>query len=199
MVFVGGVSIVLQNMGQGKNHDLTSAPPYTEKQPVISSGRIDPLDQAPDGAYDSIACSTPLSTGVREELYGCNHTIQAEQRVSTGRCRTLGVDDRHQDYYTTRDSVDIDGPSYVQSKKLRMYLLQTVSNSDLHLFLLTMSLDIESPFAPSTTSYPNGNYDAEVGLSSAQLSHGRRRMLDLVNRLHSTGFDKSIVLYVIHC
>jgi methenyltetrahydromethanopterin cyclohydrolase len=27
-----------------------------------------------------------------------------------------------------------------------------------------------------------------VGLSSAQYAQGRRRMLDLVNRLHSTGF-----------
>jgi hypothetical protein len=29
--------------------------------------------------------------------------------------------------------------------------------------------------------------DDSVGLSNAQLSHGRRQMLDLVNRLHSTG------------
>ena len=29
--------------------------------------------------------------------------------------------------------------------------------------------------------------DTAVGLSNPQLSHGRRRMLDLVNKLHSTG------------
>ena len=30
--------------------------------------------------------------------------------------------------------------------------------------------------------------DTGVGLSNPQLSHGRRRMLDLVNKLHSTGY-----------
>ena len=30
--------------------------------------------------------------------------------------------------------------------------------------------------------------DGGVGLSNPQLSQGRRRMLDLVNRLHSTGY-----------
>lgn len=37
------------------------------------------------------------------------------------------------------------------------------------------------------------NY-AGVGLSNPKLSHGRRQMLDLVNRLHSTGVQVDIDL-----
>jgi hypothetical protein len=39
------------------------------------------------------------------------------------------------------------------------------------------SQSLDETFAP----------DTGVGLSNPQLSHGRRRMLDLVNKLHSTG------------
>ena len=39
------------------------------------------------------------------------------------------------------------------------------------------SQNIDETFVPDTA----------VGLSNPQLSHGRRRMLDLVNKLHSTG------------
>jgi len=133
-VFLGGVSIVLKNMGRGENYDSTSAAPYTEKQPVICSERVDDLlDQAPDGAYGSTACSTPPSTAVREELCSCNNTLQAEQRVSWS--RSLGVDDRHQ-----RDSVEVGSPCYVQTKKPRMYLppIATVSNLDLAFILVDM-------------------------------------------------------------
>ena len=39
----------------------------------------------------------------------------------------------------------------------------------------------------------NGN---GVGLSDPQLSHGRRTMLDLVNRLHSTGYAIRLKFYL---
>ncbi len=49
--------------------------------------------------------------------------------------------------------------------------------------------------SPSTDSFVstmdvNGTTtpdEGAVGLSNSRLSHGRRKMLDLVNRLHSTG------------
>lgn len=43
-------------------------------------------------------------------------------------------------------------------------------------------MDISPPRSGSVECVGDG-----VGLSNPQLSHGRRRMLDLVNRLHSTG------------
>jgi hypothetical protein len=51
------------------------------------------------------------------------------------------------------------------------------------------------PTSPSTDSFVttmdvNGTtppIEGAVGLSNHRLSHGRRKMLDLVNRLHSTG------------
>ena len=46
----------------------------------------------------------------------------------------------------------------------------------------------EDEFSPPTTPLlSKGKGVAGVGLSNPQLSQGRRRMLDLVNRLHSTG------------
>ena len=40
----------------------------------------------------------------------------------------------------------------------------------------------------SSKATPDGVPANAVGLSDPQYSQGRRRMLDLVNRLHSTGF-----------
>jgi hypothetical protein len=44
------------------------------------------------------------------------------------------------------------------------------------------AMDISPPRSGSVECVEDG-----VGLSNPQLSHGRRQMLDLVNRLHSTG------------
>lgn len=51
------------------------------------------------------------------------------------------------------------------------------------------SMDISPPRSGSVECAGDG-----VGLSNPQLSHGRRRMLDLVNRLHSTGVQVDIDL-----
>lgn len=40
---------------------------------------------------------------------------------------------------------------------------------------------------PSSISDSGADRDVGVGLSDPQVAQGRRRMLDLVNRLHSTG------------
>ena len=54
--------------------------------------------------------------------------------------------------------------------------------------LTTTTMSSEDEFSqPTTPPMSNGNDIASVGLSNPQLSQGRRRMLDLVNRLHSTG------------
>ena len=45
----------------------------------------------------------------------------------------------------------------------------------------------------SSSSVTNG---AGVGLSNPLLSQGRRQMLDLVNRLHSTGYVLEILLVI---
>jgi hypothetical protein len=52
------------------------------------------------------------------------------------------------------------------------------------------SEDEFSPTLPVNNTAPVG-----VGLSNPQLSQGRRRMLDLVNRLHSTGSVSSFVYF----
>jgi hypothetical protein len=46
--------------------------------------------------------------------------------------------------------------------------------------------DIAAFMSPIATD-DNAANGAGVGLSNPELSHGRRQMLDLVNRLHSTG------------
>lgn len=50
-------------------------------------------------------------------------------------------------------------------------------------------LDFMTSFSTTSMSIPNSPVHGNqgVGLSNPQLSQGRRRMLDLVNRLHSTG------------
>lgn len=63
-----------------------------------------------------------------------------------------------------------------------------------YFFSPAMSLDFDS--IPSTPSSGMSS-DVGVGLSNPQLSPGRRRMLDLVNRLHSTGSKESILFGVI--
>ena len=40
---------------------------------------------------------------------------------------------------------------------------------------------------PQETAFSESNFDVGVALSNPKLSHGRRKMLDLVNKLHSTG------------
>ena len=42
---------------------------------------------------------------------------------------------------------------------------------------------------PQETAFSESKFDngVGVGLSNPKLSHGRRKMLDLVNKLHSTG------------
>ena len=45
---------------------------------------------------------------------------------------------------------------------------------------------LSDPAAPGSDS--GANHDVGVGLSDPQVAQGRRRMLDLVNRLHSTGW-----------
>ncbi|KAF9555056.1 hypothetical protein CPC08DRAFT_643469 [Agrocybe pediades] len=47
---------------------------------------------------------------------------------------------------------------------------------------------------PSFSPPPDSLDDECVGLSNSQLSHGRRKMLDLVNKLHSTGVQVDIDL-----
>ncbi|KAF9525001.1 P-loop containing nucleoside triphosphate hydrolase protein [Crepidotus variabilis] len=53
---------------------------------------------------------------------------------------------------------------------------------------------IEQTSSSSSMSSSTGDNHAGVGLSDPQFSHGRRKMLDLVNRLHSTGVQVDIDL-----
>ena len=63
--------------------------------------------------------------------------------------------------------------------------------------------DIDITFSPTTFGSPSSpgggsvSSGAGVGLSNPRLSQGRRRMLDLVNRLHSTGYVLEFFLEVL--
>ena len=75
--------------------------------------------------------------------------------------------------------------------------IKTVSNYPMqnHPILLATMLELDTdsdrPSSPistmDTTSKVQTTTTTSVGLSNALLSKGRRKMLDLVNRLHSTG------------
>ncbi|KAH6910212.1 P-loop containing nucleoside triphosphate hydrolase protein [Coprinopsis sp. MPI-PUGE-AT-0042] len=57
-----------------------------------------------------------------------------------------------------------------------------------------MSTSVDSATSPEGTVEFNATSEIGVGLSEASLSRGRREMLDLVNRLHSTGVQVDIDL-----
>jgi hypothetical protein len=59
----------------------------------------------------------------------------------------------------------------------------TLSSSSMDMF--------DSPPPPPTAS--DDDPTRGVGLSDPQLSHGRRKMLDMVNRLHSTGYPSAAI------
>jgi hypothetical protein len=86
---------------------------------------------------------------------------------------------------------------YAVSNITLFYTQLTIEMSS---FASSTELDIFSPTTSSlqlTEDPPSGgggssgpaNTGTAVGLSNPQLSQGRRRMLDLVNRLHTTGYD----------
>jgi len=70
--------------------------------------------------------------------------------------------------------------------KFKVNLLEAFKFSTIS---LTMSMNHKTaPSTPESTYSLKSDDEVGVGLSDPQLSDGRRRMLDLVNRLHSTGY-----------
>ena len=65
--------------------------------------------------------------------------------------------------------------------------MQLWSNSSLCMSDSSFSDSDIAAFMSPIAADDNTTNGAGVGLSNPKLSHGRRQMLDLVNRLHSTG------------
>lgn len=81
--------------------------------------------------------------------------------------------------HATRD-IPLSPPSPTFSDESDM-LLETASE-------MSSTIGVEGPFS-QTDAMTHG-----VGLSDPQYSRGRRKFLDLVNRLHSTGYE-----YILTC
>lgn len=71
--------------------------------------------------------------------------------------------------------------------KTKLRIAKQMSSSSVNTFVTSSDSPLSSSLGSSPTMSPTPTPDRGVGLSDPDQSAGRRRMLELVNRMHNTG------------